>query len=361
MNRLQHHHDSASATSDNTGSMQGFDAEFTDIVDYILRITYRIWEGKQIGLCYDYYSDDCPVYTLGGYVQGSEQVVQNTLNTLAAFPDRTLAADNIIWGGNDNDGFHTSHLINTKMTNLGDSEFGLATGKQGEIKVIAHCVVKDNKIIEEWLVRDNYLLAQQLGFEPMMLAKKFAQHPPEERFSKWRDEELTRVANTSHISRLASPAEQDSEAMVLCALQNIWNARMLGDVFQVYSHDAHLNASASRELKGHDEIVQFYTSFLGAFSELRVSCDYSCMQANQEGGDDVAVRWTMAGKHSGRSMFGEPTNAPILVIGESHYRVVDGQIMNECTVFDKLAVMTQIERVRRLQAIEENSSTSEAS
>lgn len=360
MNRLQHHHDSALANPDKTGNMQGFDTEFVDIVDYILRITYRIWEGKQIGLCYDYYSHDCPVYTLGGYVEGSEQVVQNTLNTLAAFPDRTLAADNVICGGNDKDGFHTSHLINTKMTNLGDSEFGLATGKQGEIKVIAHCVVKDNKIIEEWLVRDNYSLAEQLGFDPEVLAAQFAKQQPEERFSAWRDVELSRVTATCHTNRVALPVEKNPQAIILCALQNIWNARMLGDVFQIYSADAQLHASANRELKGHDQIIQFYTSFLGAFSELRVSFDYSCMQANKDSGDDIAVRWTMAGKHTGRSMFGEPTNTPVLVIGESHYTVVDGQIQSECTVFDQLAIMTQIERARQRQANEASSNASTA-
>ena len=55
--------------------MPGFDPEFTDIVDYILRITYRIWEGKQVGLCRDFYSADCPVYTLAGYIEGAEDKV----------------------------------------------------------------------------------------------------------------------------------------------------------------------------------------------------------------------------------------------------------------------------------------------
>ena len=31
--------------------MKGFDDEFVDIVDYIVRITYRIWDEKQVDLC----------------------------------------------------------------------------------------------------------------------------------------------------------------------------------------------------------------------------------------------------------------------------------------------------------------------
>jgi len=128
---MQDHYDSAPGGSRTKGvGMVGFDDEFTDIVDYILRITYRIWEGKQIGLCYDYYSDDCPVYTMAGITIGAEEVTQNTLITLASFPDRTLGAENIIWGGNDTNGFHTSHLIKTSMTNLGSSDMGPATGNQ---------------------------------------------------------------------------------------------------------------------------------------------------------------------------------------------------------------------------------------
>jgi len=347
MNRLKHHYDSAPAKTNKSGSMQGFDAEFTDIVDYIVRITYRIWEGKQIGLCYDYYSEDCPVYTLAGYAEGAQEVVQNTLNTLAAFPDRTLDADNIIWGGNDIDGFHTSHLIDTKMTNIGNSDLGPATGLKAQFKVIAHCIVRDNKIIEEWLVRDNYALVQQLGFKPSKVAKKIAKSKPEPRFDEWRQSELKRVSSLELNQRVELTNNASAEQTVLAMLQNVWNARMMGDVFSYYAEDAALHASANNELLGHEQIVAFYGSFLGNFADLKVSFDYSCQQASDKGGDDVAVRWTMAGKHSGRGFFGEPTHAPVLIIGESQYHIKDGKIQEEWTVYDQIAIMAQIARARK--------------
>ena len=196
MDRMQDHYDSAPGGSRTKGvGMVGFDDEFTDIVDYILRITYRIWEGKQIGLCYDYYSDDCPVYTMAGITIGAEEVTQNTLITLASFPDRTLGAENIIWGGNDTDGFHTSHLIKTSMTNLGSSDMGPATGNQATFFVIAHCIVKDNKIIEEWLVRDNYALTEQLGFDVHEIAAQKASEPLQKRLEDWYQSELNRVSS----------------------------------------------------------------------------------------------------------------------------------------------------------------------
>ena len=346
MNRMTHHYDSAPQDEGKTGSMQGFDPEFTDIVDYILRITYRIWEGKQVGLCYDYYSEDCPVYTLAGMTVGSEEVTQNTLATLSAFPDRTLKADNIIWGGDDKAGFHSSHLICTEMTNLGDTEYGPATGRHAKFQVIAHCVVKDNKVIEEWLVRDNYSFVEQLGFDPETIAQSQASVEPQARYTEWYNSELARVPAIVNVERRSLSDELDDEAIVLANIHNIWNGRMLGDVKQAYSENANVHASANRELAGTEEITQFYLSFFGTFSDIKVALDYSCCNKLEDGSTDVAVRWTMTGMHTGTKLFGKPSGGHILIIGESQYKVKDGKIIEEWTVFDQLAVLAQIHRAR---------------
>lgn len=347
MTRLDDHHDSAPAKSDAGGSMAGFDSEFTDIVDYIIRITYRIWEGKQVGLCRDYYSDDCPVYTLAGITIGAEEVVQNTLATLSAFPDRTLHADNIIWGGDAKQGFHTSHRIKSHMTNTGTSDFGAATGQEATIAVIAHCIVKNNKIIEEWLVRDNYSLAEQLGFDPHVIAQQQALLPANERLREWRTAELGRLANSATNERRAYVGSAGER--ITAGLQNIWNGRMVGDVQKLYAKDAELHASANREKKGHDAITQFYVEFLGTLSSLSFAADYVCEQAsakNEASSTDVAVRWTLSGMHTGPKLWGEPTNSEVLVLGESHYRVVNDLIAEEWTVFDELSILTDIYRHR---------------
>lgn len=353
MSRMQHHYDSAPSTQESKGNMKGFDAEFTDIVDYILRITYRIWEGKQIGLCFDYYSADCPVYTLAGMTVGAAEVTQNTLNTLAAFPDRTLHADNIIWGGNDEDGYHTSHLISTEMTNMGDTEYGAATGRHAKIQVIAHCVNKDNRIVEEWLVRDNYSLVEQLGFDPKDIAIAQANAPLQNRYQDWYACELTRVSDEVDNDRDPATPDMSVEDRIKASLHNIWNCRMVGDVTQTYAKNALLHASAGRELEGREQITQFYLSFLGTFSNLKIALDYSCFLERDDGSTDLAVRWTMAGEHTGGALFGAPTDAPILILGESQFRVKDGVIEEEWTVFDQLAVMSQIERARINQSSKE--------
>jgi len=349
MCRMQNHYDSAPADSKTKGmAMLGFDDEFTDIVDYILRITYRIWEGKQVGLCYDYYSNDCPVYTMAGVTIGAEEVTQNTLTTLASFPDRTLGAENIIWGGNDTEGYHTSHLIKTSMTNLGSSDMGPATGNQATFLVIAHCIVKDNKIIEEWLVRDNYALTEQLGFDVHQIAVKKASEPLQKRLEDWHQSELHRViGSVTHERRpFLGCSSEDSEGFIEALMQNIWNARLLGDVFQSYSEDALFHCSRNQTLKGHEQISAFYAQLIGTVTQLKFSYDYCCSIANDRGGKDVAVRWTIAGNHGGSGLYGEPTGIPLLILGESQYRIIDGLITEEWTIFDELSILVQIYRAR---------------
>lgn len=47
-------------------SMEGFDDCCTDIVDYIVRCTHKIWDERDIGLIYTHYTHNCILYgTMG--------------------------------------------------------------------------------------------------------------------------------------------------------------------------------------------------------------------------------------------------------------------------------------------------------
>ena len=43
-------------------SMHGFEDTYVDIVDYIVRITHRIWEDQDVGYIYDTYSPGCFIF-----------------------------------------------------------------------------------------------------------------------------------------------------------------------------------------------------------------------------------------------------------------------------------------------------------
>ena len=88
-------------------ALPGFDPEFVDFPDYIIRITHWIWHNipgsdgeaapRDVELCRRYYAEDCLIHTQAGDIHGVQAVVDGTNSHLQTFPDRILDADNVIW------------------------------------------------------------------------------------------------------------------------------------------------------------------------------------------------------------------------------------------------------------------------
>jgi hypothetical protein len=83
----------AESGGERTQPMRGYEDTFTDIVDYILRVTHRIWEEKAIGYLYEHYAPNARVFQDDGIVYGRERVIADTTQTIGAFPDLKLHAD----------------------------------------------------------------------------------------------------------------------------------------------------------------------------------------------------------------------------------------------------------------------------
>jgi len=318
-------------------SLDGFDADYVDIVDYIVRCTHRIWEEKRFHLIRTHYSPDCRLHTLAGDVYGAEAVVQNTIKTVAAFPDRTLYADDVIWSGNDRDGFYTSHRISSHMTNLGASDFGPATGRRATVTTIADCAILANRIYEEWLVRDNFSLVLQLGLDPHAVAKDRARQ---------RRSTPAEPAPAPPAAEWQVPA-QPTAADTTCAeaatrWRALWNDRDASLARVVYAPTCTLWAPSGRVLFGHGEIIGWYLHVLGAMPDAWTRVEHVCAIPNEYGGFEVAIRWTLDGTHTGYGLHVPPTGLALHLLGVTHWRVVDGRIAEEWTVFDELALLTQM-------------------
>jgi hypothetical protein len=61
--------------------LAGYEDTFTDIVDFILRCTHRIWEEKAIGYLYEHYAANARVFQDDGIVYGRERVIADTTQT----------------------------------------------------------------------------------------------------------------------------------------------------------------------------------------------------------------------------------------------------------------------------------------
>ena len=152
--------------------LDGFEAVYRDIVDYIVRCTHRIWEEKDVGLCRTHYGADCTLHTLAGPAVGMEVVTQNTIGALAAYADRVVLAEDVIWSEDAPGTYYSSHRIMSRSTHFGDEPLiAGATMRGSGTTTIADCKVIANKIVEEWLVRDNIRALWQVGADPRALAE----------------------------------------------------------------------------------------------------------------------------------------------------------------------------------------------
>lgn len=320
-------------------ALPGFAEEFVDFPHYIIRITERIWHDREVELCLDWYSEDCAIHTLAGPITGAQTVVDNTWATLAAFPDRRLDGDNVIWSDEGNGSFLSSHLITSKMTNLGDSDFGPATGKRVLVRTIADCLCRENRIVEEWLVRDNLALVDQLGFVPAEVAARQAARDAE------RGAPLTEVLGFYHADALNEPeAEPASEAQRIAAelLRAAWYG---DDARAVALSDFRLNAwvPGGKFLYGPDQYAEWAAPIRTAFGpHARLRIEHFAEVPYLGDARDVAVRWSLAGWHEGEGAYGAPTGAPLLIMAVSHFRVIEGRVREEVTIWDDIAVLRQI-------------------
>ena len=320
----------------------GFGEEYSDIVDYILRCTHRIWEHKDVGLIATHYAADIVVHMMTGPVFGMDGVIVGTSRTLSAFPDRTLTGEAVIWSDEGEGVYLSSHRITSTATNLGASELGPATGKRITFTTIADCLCKENLIIEEWLVRDYSAMALQLGYQPRVIACMQAEMDKAQGGrSDWREAAMQRVLSVSATpfpdAALPNP-EADPQAFVRAFFDSIVNHRRFGMVRDAYSPAAHWSGPGGRRLFGWGEIAGWFTALIGSFGDARISIQHVAAVD-----DMIAVRWELAGTHDGGALYGAASGESIYILAVTHWRIAASMIVDEVTVFDEVALMRQME------------------
>ncbi len=326
--------------------MDGFDPKFSDIVDYIIRVTHEIWEEKAIGKLYDYYANTVQIHTTSGTVYGREAVLASTIGTLAAYPDRRLYGDEVIWGGDDVQGFYSSHRLTHAGTNRGWSLYGPPTGNKINYRAIADCHVKRNMIVEEWLVRDELTLIHQLGLNPVETAQTFARKEADSGLQLQIAGDIERGTGQLPPPRMPEPESDtfDPEYFVRRLIHEVWNWRLLNKVRDYFAEAVNLESASMRKSQGHEDYQTYVLSLLSPFPDLAMTIEHFCAVGDEKTGYRTATRWTMRGTHTGYGIYGEPTGQPIQIMGVSHHLIKDGKVQNEWTLFDEFALLKQIHR-----------------
>ena len=327
-----------------TQPMRGFEAEYTDMIDYIVRITHKIWEEGNIGLIYDYYRHNSRVYDDFALQYGRDKIVADTVTTINAFPDIRLYADEIVWAGDENVGFYTSHRTVIMGHNTGFSRYGAPTGKKVHVWCIANCLAVENEIYEEWVLYNNSALITQLGFDLYEKARTMKSVVDLSGLNDPRSGEPTRLPGQGKPVVLppASSGAFDVEDFVHRVYHNIWNRRMFGTMNDYYVPEVRYHGATNREYYSVGMLRSFFLSLVAMFPDLSMQIDHMYWMGNDNDGYLTSVRWSVVGTHRGPGLYGEPTGKQVHIWGISQHDIRDGKIVEEWTVFNEFAVLQQL-------------------
>ncbi len=282
-------------------SLPGYDPVYRDFVDYIIRCTHRIWEQKNVGLCRSHYAPDCLIHTLAGPVTGVEAVVQNTITTLAATPDRLLIGEDVIWSDDGADGLYSSHRIVSRSTHMGDDPLlGGATMVSNGVMTIADCLCRENRIVEEWLVRDNLRGVLQVGGDPWAIAKAqaAADQAGDPARHRWRAEAL---AGTRVQDDVAIP-EGHPAAIPATMLATAFREDKFGDAASALSPAAEIRCPTGRHGYGQGFWAGCLTQIRSVLHNVAWRLEHVAARPLPGGDTAMALRWSLAGTHLGKGI-----------------------------------------------------------
>ena len=312
---------------------------YASVPEFIYGITREIWEDRGIGGKLDkYYAPDILLRAATGFTDSNQGVAAQTLQTLHQFPNRQLVGEDVIWTGYDDGTFLSSHRLSSVMNHTGDGMLGRAQGKRVRSRIIADCWVRNRVVVEEWLVRDQAAFARCLGLEPRVLAREMT------------DRELRSGVPISFFvpahdrAGRFRPAVQDDETVhaVVRGLTRLWQAKETAAIRDLYFHGAALHAPGGDVLYGHGDIDNFALGYLASFPDAAYQVESARVNRDPEQPVRVALRWSLTGTHCGFGHFGEPTGAPVYVMGMSHLNITGGRVRAEYMVTDEVSIWKQI-------------------
>lgn len=326
----------AHSLAERTQPLVGYDERFTDIVDYIVRITDEIWQDRAIGLIYDTYDADCVVYTSYGVTRGVDAVVRNTVASLAAVPDGVTHHLNVAWSEEETDEYYTAHLGFDDAVHRTSTVHGPATGRRYAVRFAADCISHANKIHTEWLVRDNGAVVRQIGHDLDEAARRVADLPISEPYLV-----APQVPGSAESPAEPGPLQDWAQSL----FQGVYNRRRLDLLASFYAADAIVHSGGGRTVQGLPAISNLVLGILAAIGDGALTVEHVCW-SDETDGLIVAVRWVLAGSSARGGILGEeiPVGRPVFMMGVSHFRLRGMWIVEEWTVFDEIGVMAMAYR-----------------
>ena len=317
--------------------MKGFAEKWKDLPDYILGVTWEIWENRGIDTLNHYYTKDIPMRFPEGISIGNQNTINGTLATLSEFPDRQLTGEDVIWCGDENNGFLSSHRLLTMGTHTGSGYFGKPTGKRFVVRAIADCSAINDQINDEWLIRDNAGIVKQLGMNPKEFAKEL----------------INREGGPEDCIQPFSPSIDVKGPYIGSGNDNKWGQKLaliLNEIMQKnYSviqkeYDRAVQTEHPGAITAHSwaDTESLWMGLRSSFPNAEFKIEHTIGREDPMLSPRAAIRWSLQGKHEGWGMFDEPTGAEAYVMGFTHAEFGPYGLRREFTLFDPISIWKQI-------------------
>ena len=322
--------------------MKGFSNRWADFPDYIIGITKEIWEDRGVATLNHYYSDDIPVRSPMGIQRGNQAVIASTMATINEFPDREMLGEDVIWSGDDEVGYLSSHRLLTKATHTRDGQFGPASGRMWVVRVIAVCAAKADTIYDEWLVRDYGGIVRQLGLAPRDYAAGL----------------IEVEGGAGKAAPVFLPENDVDGGYHGRGNENLWGQRYADTLKRIMDKDfAHIGDAYDRAVigeyagaqtaLGREGVTEFWVGLRASFPSATFTIHHQIGMDADMLSPRAAVRWSLDGTHDGWGTFGAPTGARVHVMGMCHaeygpYGPNGVGLRREFALYDEVAIWIQI-------------------
>lgn len=329
-------------------NMEGFEPAYRNIVDYIVRITHRIWEAREVEYIAASYSSDCKVFDDFGLQGSNAKIIADTHHTVGAFPDIMLDAKEVIWAGDAQIGFHTSHRVRMLGTNTGPSKYGLATGRKLDTFCIANCVARGNEIYLEHVLYNTCAMLADLGIDTWSEAERLARDP----MPGWPRDGATWAALRSEARPplplcKAEPVNGfDPDRFTRDLHDALWQNGDISVLETAHADNVPFHGATHRQCSGRTAYAAMIIELRDCLSDIQFQVDEVYWMGNDADGYLISTRWSMEANHTGEGHFGAPCNAPLQIWGITQSRAVDGRLQEEWMLFNELDVMIQIAKAR---------------
>jgi hypothetical protein len=310
---------------------------FASLPDYILGVTLEIWEGRQIASLHRAYGRDMVARSTLGVMVGVDDVIHDTLASLAAFPDRQIFGDDVIWSGTAADGYLSSHRSMIIGTHTGHGPFGPPTGRVVAARCIADCFVQDEVITDEWLCYDMGGMVRALGHTPEAYARDM--------IAREGGPATARRPFTPAIDRPGPYTGRGNDHPTGQRLADILTRLMSHDIAVIgdtYDRAVHISHAGNVTGWGRAFAESQWLQFRTAFPDATFAIDHQIGRSDAGQPDRAAIRWSLSGTHSGHGLWGPPTGAPVHIMGFTHAEFGPWGLRREFTLWDEVSIWKQI-------------------